>query len=277
MAHNGFRGVRVRTWITSLSLLTGVAAFGSTALAGDLKTMDEAVAAQAAMEKLVREHVKDKVLEALKSDTADIMKARVGLAPALVDKYDALLGVIIKGTTDDGVQKVVIKAIGDSKSPGLFRFIQPFLVQPNKTEIPPLLEDTIEATGKLAADEGINQLITIVKDSKNYPLAAKAIKALGSYGQSKTRRNNILREVLNTVQKDQPSVGLRYKNDDGQGPYATAKTKTGDETKARYEALSGPMVEALNRMTTQKCGSPDDWFSLWDKYKGSPGDLFPKG
>ncbi len=276
---NGIRGMR-GNWLALLSAALLSTGLSRAASAGDGKpaadpATPDAAALATATEASVREHIKTKAFAALVSDTAEILKARVGVDPKITARYDALLGTIIQGTQDQEVRRAAIKAIGETKNPVLGKFLVPHLAQPDKGAEPPLLKDAIEAMSKVVSDDGVQPLMNLVKDSKNYQVAAAALKAFSTYGDMKRLRVNIGRDIIATVSKDQPSVGLRLKNDDGSGPYATARTKTGDDTRARYEALSTAMVETLNKMTGMRCGTPDDWFALWDNHKSKPADLFP--
>lgn len=268
----------VRGWSVALTLAVSVGGNGLAAFAGDVPpgapaaVPDPAVALDAQL----RQHVKEKVLDAVKADVVAI-----GTTYATVDaKGQKLLGAalswVVKAVPDEPIRKAAIEAVGATKDKALSGVLRPFLVQPDKRALPPLLKPALEAAGKLADDDLVVPIMTIVKDSKHYEAAALAVRAFAGYGASKRTRNGILRDLVATVAKDQPGVGKRWEKDGDSGPYETARTKTGDEQMTRYQALTAALVPTLNAMTGQNCGSAEDWFALFEKYKSAPGDLFAK-
>lgn len=254
----------------------------SGALAGDMPASPPAATdgdpAQryAELDKQIGLHLKDKAVDALKLDVAEVAKeAKAATDPVWRTKLGALIGRILDGTTDDPTQKVALVAIGDSADPALFRFLRRWLAQPNPKEEPPLLAEAITAAGKLVSSDAVQPLLTIVQKSKLYPLATAAMEALANYGPNKRMRVKILTEIISTVSKDSPGVGNRWDSSSGEAQ-ATARTKTGEESRARWGALSGVMVVCLNRMTGTNCATAEDWFGLYDKYKSRLDALFVK-
>ena len=260
--------------------VAALCAFGRGASAGDGPTPalpgDDPVALVTAFEGGVKAHLKDRAVEALVADTKEAL-ARHGKADGKVrERYGAALTSILRGCTDDGVQKAAIVAIGETKDAALFPPLRPFLAQPNKKETPPLLLAAVDACGKLVADEAVPPLIAIVKDSKSMPAAQAAMKALGSFGGSKRMRATIVKELSGTVGKDRPGVGRKYDRDAETGEtYSQGETRTGEEGQNRWASLAPALVEAFNRMTGQSCGSAEEWLSLVDKYKNRLQELFP--
>ena len=253
----------------------------STAAAGDAPAAPPATAADEAaryaeLDKQVGLHLKDKAIDALKVDLVEVGKAvKATTDPALRSKVGALLGRILDGTTDDATQKAAIAAIGDTEDGSLFRFLRRWVAQPDAKAEPPMLSTAITAAGKLRSNDAVQPLMTIVEKSKLYSLSVAAMEALSNYGQNKRVRVKILTELISTVGKDRPGVGLRWDSSQGD-PQATARTKTGEESRARWGALSGSLVSCLNRMTGATCATAEDWFGLHDKYKGRLDGLFMK-
>lgn len=272
-----FRGWS-RGWAFGFALLASVGGNGPAAVAGDAPPSTPAVEPTdaVALDAQLRQHVKDKATDAVRADVVAIGK---GFAAADAKGQKLLASTLTfaaKNVQDDAVRKAVIEAVGETKDKTLSGVLRPFLAQPDKKVMPPLLKPALEAAAKLADDELVVPLMTIVKDSKHMEAAALALKAFAGYGASKKARNGIVRDLIGTVSKDQPGVGKRWEKDGDSGPYETARTRTGDETQTRYQALSAALVPTLNAMTGQNCGSAEDWFALFERYKSSPGDLFAK-
>jgi hypothetical protein len=234
---------------------------------------DEAAATFAALQAQVKEHLKDKAVDALKSDVKEIAKAYPAADPRMKKDYGNFFVSMTRLDSDD-LKKVVIVAVGDLKDPDLFNVVRPFLAQPDKRAVPTHLQPAIEATGKMAPDTGVELLMKIVTDSKEYNIAAAAMKAFGGYKDNKRVRVSILRDAINTVSKDKPSVGYRWKKTGNDDPYITAKLRSSAESQSRWAALGPALVEGLNKLTGQNCGSPEDWFGMYDSYKTSPSTLF---
>ena len=219
-------------------------------------------------------HLRDKAYDALVQDVGELMKTANGLTDVkLQAKYRTLVGSICQGCNEDAVQKACLKALGESKDPDMFRYVRPFLAQPNVKETPPLLDDAITAASKLVADDAVGPLLKLVQDSKVLPVAQAAMKALSTYGTSKRMRVQILKELAATVEKDVPGVGHKWDTSSG-APVVIDKTRTGEDAQARWGALSPELVKTLNTLTGQNCPSAEEWFRLIDKYKNNPGVLF---
>jgi len=265
--------------------LVGLCAGGlgaSAAIAGDLPatppaaTAADAAARYAELDKQIGLHLKDKAADSLKLDLAEVGKEVKATAdPTLRTKFGALLGRILDGTSDDGTQKAAIAAIGDTADGSLFRYLRRWVAQPDAKAEPPMLSTAIAAAGKLLSNDAVGPLVTIVEKSKLYSLSTAAMEALANFGQNKRVRVKILTDLISTVAKDRPGVGNRWDASKGD-PEATARTRTGEESRARWGALSGTLVVCLNRMTGTNCATAEDWFGLHDKYKGRLDSLFTK-
>jgi len=234
----------------------------------------EAATKFTALDAQIRSHIANKALEALQKDVEEVTKAITEQAdPKVKSRFGTLLGVIVKGTTDDGVQKVVIVAIGDTKDSSLFQYIRPFLAQPDLDVEPPLCKPAIDAAAKLVCDDAVGPLMTLVEKSHILTLSSAAMEAFARYGTHKGVRSKIFRDLINTVSKDQPGVGQRWDASMGD-PVQTAKVRTNELTAARWGALSSSLVSTLNKMTGTQGATAEDWFKLYDDYKGGLDRLF---
>jgi HEAT repeat protein len=280
-ASAGLRG-RFGGWVFAFALVGSAGGNGSAAFAGDSPPEPPAAPAEAgtpdaaALDAQLRQHVKDKAFDAVRADAVAIGKAYAAVDAKGQKLLGAALSFAARSVQEEPVRKAVIEAVGETKDKALSGVLRPFLAQPDKRVLPPLLKPALEAAGKLADEELVTPLMTIVKDSKHTEAAALALRAFAGYGASKKARNGIVRDLIGTVSKDQPGVGKRWEKDGDSGPYETARTRTGEETQTRYQALSAALVPTLNAMTGQNCGSAEDWFALFERYKSSPGDLFAR-
>lgn len=228
------------------------------------------------LDKQIGVHLADKDADALKQDIGEALKeAKAATDPALKAKFGGLIGRILDRTHDDPTQKAAIVAIGETENPALFKHLRRWLAQPNTKVEPPMMTDAITAAGKIQSNDAVMPLLTIVEKSKVFSLATAAMEALANYGTSKRMRVKILTELISTVSKDSPGVGNRWDASMGEAE-ATARTRTGEESRARWGALSGPLVTCLNRMTGQNCATAEDWFGIYDSWKGRLDQLFRK-
>jgi hypothetical protein len=182
----------------------------------------------AALDAQLRQHVKDKATDAIRADVVAIGKAYASMDAKGQKLLGAALAFVGRSVQEEPVRKAVLEAVGETKDKTLSGVLRPFLAQPDKKVLPPLLKPAVEAAGKLADDELVAPLMAIVKDSKHTEAAALALRAFAGYGASKKARNGILRDLIGTVAKDQPGVGKRWEKDGDSGPYETARTRTGE-------------------------------------------------
>jgi HEAT repeat protein len=235
----------------------------------------EAAVRFTAIEAQVKAHITTKAVDALKQDVAEVSK-EVSAAPdpKLRARFGTLLATILGGTTNDDVQKAAILAIGDTRDAALFPAIRRFLAQPDLDAEPPLCKVAIEAAGKLAAPDAVLPLMTLVDKSHVLGLSQAAMKAFELYGTQKGVRTKILKDLIATVEKDRPGTGNRWDSSSGNDPQKTARTRTNELTRQRWDALSGVLVATLNKMTGTQGATAEDWFKLYDTYKGGLDKLF---
>jgi hypothetical protein len=226
------------------------------------------------LEAQVAAHIAEKNGDMMREDLARIGRLAPKVSdPKLRGRVTALVPKVLSAAKDEVVQKAALKTLGDVQDASLAKHLRPYLSQPKPKELPPLLLDAIEAAKKLKADETVQPLITIVEKSKRLETAVAAMKALGSFGESKRMRETILRSLVETTRKDVPGVAYR----DGSIPGVPPGTvRTGDEAAGRWDALSAQLPQTLNQLTGQSVASARDWFDMYDRYKNSLGQIFSK-
>ncbi len=216
-----------------------------------------------ALEKRVTDHKASRETDGLLQDLAEIEKAYAEVPEA---KWKSRLatqaGLCLAGANDETVEKAAIRTLGKLAEPATWKYLAPFVRQPDPKTAPPLLIEALGAAGKLKAPSAVDALIGIVEKAKTYNTAVAAMQALSHYGDLKGVRAKILAALVATVRKEQPGVGTRP--EDGQ---PTMRIRTGDEAQTRWEALSGPLVLACNTLTGQNYATPQDWFGVVDRYK----------
>jgi hypothetical protein len=221
--------------------------------------------------------VKDAQLHITNAAGDDQLQADVALATKYAeDMSDAkqrlrcidIIGTVMKGTTHDDVERSALKAftkLGDSAAG---KYVAPLIYQPSFDANPPLLNDAIECAAKIKSDDTVDRLIKIVEKSDVLPLAVTAMRALSQFGTSKRMREKILDSLVGTVEKDCPGRTSKV------NPRGVTNLRSGEDSRNRYEALSGEMCTCCNKLTGQNVASPEDWFTLRKQHKGTLGDLF---
>lgn len=248
--------------------------------AAEVKPVDENLAKVIDLEKQYRLHLDDKAAEALKSDCKTALQLAGQFSEAkLKVRCLNVIGMILSGAVRmDDVRTTALKTIADSGEKELFHFVKPFLAQPNDKVVPPLLMDAIDCAGKLKAGDAVDPMLDLEADSDVYTVGVAAVKALSNYGDVKAWRVHIVKELIDDLRKDRPSVTQRWKGQNdvtGGFRYKTVrKIRTNEDSRNRFEALSGEVVACCNKLTGQNVASAEDWFALIEKYKTNPEALF---
>ncbi len=252
----------------------GLSIGASQALAGDPPAPAEDDAATAKvkeLEKQVAEHVTAKATDALTRDIAEVTKAYGEVADEKLKSRVAILaGQILQAADDETLKRTAIRAIGQIGDMSAYKFMDGYVKQPDPKTVPPLLLDAIDAAGKMKAENAVDSLLQIVTKTKTYNAAVAAMKALANYGGSKRVRAKILTDLVGTVRKDKPGRAPKKMTNGGVGDDGgIAGGRTGEQGQSRWSALSGQLVETLNKLTGQNYATPEDWFGVFDKYKKS--------
>jgi hypothetical protein len=191
-------------------------------------------------------------------------------------EVNGLFGAVLRATRNEGVEKAVLEAIGRTGDEANWRYVRPYLRQPDPKEEPPLLVEAIETAGEILAPGAIDPLLRIARKSKTYPAAAAAIRALGSYGSNERSRARILEEIVETVRKSVPGGRGMQKggtSGDGEG-YGSTYGGRGDAS--RWSVLAPALVEAANRLTGREAATAEDWFEIVERYEGRLDDVFER-
>lgn len=205
---------------------------------------------------------------------------------ALKDRALAIVGALTKVRQDD-VCRVAFGILGEMGDLKGAKYLRPNLRPLDDDKIPLAVEMSVVVAKQLPDDSLVEPLLAIVDASKNYSLAAKAIEALGSFAAVKSKREKILTELVKTVQKSQPGQKGKYGGGVGSGDGTDGGTPmdgsvsgdgapgtTSQGKSARWPALSGPLPDALNRLTGTVCGSADEWFATYKEHKSKLSVLF---
>ena len=179
----------------------------------------------------------------------------------------------VLGTKDRAVKIRAIRAIGEMGDRSGGKYLKPYLKQSDPKKRGPTMEAAIEAAGLVRDPSLVPSLLTIVKKSKDYGVAAQAMRSLGKYGDVKSKRKMILTELVKTVAKDRP--GRRPgKDTDGDGSSDLGPAISGEETQNRWQALSATLTPTLNELTGRKMKYPEEWFQTVKSYKNRLDAIF---
>jgi hypothetical protein len=223
--------------------------------ADEPKPVDENGAEVLELEKRSKQHLSDHADDAVKKDCQSALELAGQLTDAVLKtRCLNIIGLVLNTSKDNGVREAAINAIANSGDKSLYRFVVPYLSQPDKRMIPQLLMEAIECAGRLRADEAVLPMLDFEATSLVLTVNFAAIAALSNYGDAKGSRIMILKALVDDMRKD------------GQG--------TDVASRGRYDALAGAIVKACNKLTGRNCGVPEEWFELVDKYKTDLDALF---
>jgi hypothetical protein len=221
--------------------------------------VDENLARVVELERQVKQHLTDHADDAVKKDCKGALELAGKLTDAnLKTRCLNVIGMVLDTSNNDEVRKVAIKAIADSGDKSLYRFVTTYLKQPNPKVVPELIMDAIDCAGKLTADEAVQPMLDLEKNSDVYTVTVAAIKALSNYGDAKRWRAKILKDLIGDIYQDRPGI----------------KHRDPAVSRERYEALSGEIVKTCNKLTGRTYASPEEWFDLVEKYKTDLDALF---
>ena len=228
----------------------------------------------AELEKAVAEHKRQKSKATLMKDVDAAVKLHKDAKElkAVRGKAVRIVGGIL-GAKDRTVKIRALRAIGEMKDPSGGKYLKPYLKQSNPKKRGPTMEAAIEAAGLAPNPSLVPALLRIVKKSKDYGVAAQAMRSLGKYGDMKSKRKMILTQLVKTVAKDRPGV-RRGKDTDGDGDIDLGSARTGEEAQNRWQALSATLTPTLNELTGRKLKFPEEWFQTVKSYKNRLDAIF---
>jgi hypothetical protein len=267
--------MRVMTFLAVLGLVAGISAGGSAAWAADTVPADDAASKVKAYAAQIDEHKKADDKAALVAD------AGTGVAlyrEVLADEVQAKavikeLGSLSKDRDDD-VKVAALTALGETQSEHAARYVKSYLRVVDEELIQPETTAAIQAAAKIADDGLVEPLLKMVDDSKNFEAAAQAMRALGGFGKVKRKREKILEELVDSVQRSKPGGRPGNRGSNEVNPDASHSPGKEGDPSSRWPKLAPALVESLNQLTGQKMTSPEDWFDVAKENKGKLGRLF---
>ena len=187
------------------------------------------------------------------------------------EKIVKLVGSLSK-TREDSVAKAAILALGTMGHEDGAKYVKPHLRPVKDSQASSLTVAAIESAGKIHADSLVTPLLNMVEKSKNYTVAARAMRALGKFGSSKRYRGKILETLAATVHKSKPGNRVRQKENKSNPDGGYIGGVGGSQ--ARWRTLGPVLPEALNELTGQRFPTAEDWFDVVKEYDGNLDVLF---
>lgn len=174
---------------------------------------------------------------------------------------------------DDVVKKAAMDALGAMADENGARYLNAWLrpVDDDEPDRAALARTATNAAAKIADDGHVGRLLKMVEKSDDLSVAASAMRALGAFGDCKRYRDQIIEDLVKTVQKDipgKPRPGQQTQS----GDYLPPVNGTSGNT--RWGTLSEALPEALNELTGQKYMSAQDWFDIYADNKRDLDRLF---
>lgn len=217
-------------------------------------------------------------LSLLKDSVADHKRAKD--ADALLIDIRAVVSLHEQATADAKIRKASVKLVGGLTrgriicstvavaaldglgrmgDPEGARYVESRLKRmPNNAKATTVMRAAIGAAKLLCDDSFVNPLLKIVKDSKNFTLAAQAVETLGKFRHCKRKRVKILKTLVDTTAKDRPGLKGRSKDPIPNDQYR----HTGELARNRWQALSRVLPAALFELTRNESmkGASADWW-----------------
>ncbi len=227
-----------------------------------------------ALEKTVAAHVKAKDADALVADMDALLLLyrRAGEEDDVQARLVAAIGSITKfskkGKGED-VLDLALTVLGETTDLRAAPYVKPFLKQRDVKKAGRLLLTAIFAAGRLPDEGLVEPLLKLVEKSKDYEVAADAIRALGNYKSCKKKRELILVRLVKSVQKGKPSGNA------GLDPLrAKPKVLKKGSPVERWAVLSEVLPDALNKLTGQNLARATTWFEIVQESQRTIGKLF---
>ena len=264
------------TGARSILFILGFAVLFMPAASAALTREEQAALKQRAaeLEKSAAEHRRERSKALLMKDLDAAVKLHKDAKElkAVQSKAVRVVGGIL-GVKGRAVKIRALRAIGEMGDPSGGKYLKPYLRQSDPKKRGPTMEAAIEAAALARDSSLVRPLLTIVKKSKDYGVAAQAMRSLGKYGDVKSRRKTILTELVKTVAKDRPGV-RRGKDTDGDGDIDLGSAVTGEEAQNRWQALSATLTPTLNDLTGRKLKFPEEWSQTVKSYKNRLDAIF---
>lgn len=164
---------------------------------------------------------------------------------------------------DDTVRVAALETLGRMGHEDGARYVKRYLKDYKDAPRQRAAMAAVEAAGEVADDSLVRPLLRIVDKTKDMKLAARAVHALGGFGDSKRYRERIVEELIDTLKRDMPAAPKPGR--DAGDTYLPAKN--GHAGTSRWSVLSRAVPQSLNELTGRKLGSLSDWIAMVDEYE----------
>lgn len=171
---------------------------------------------------------------------------------------------------EEHVRLAALDALGEMGHEKGARYLKRYLKPYRDAKRQKRSRAAIAAAGKVADDSLVRPLLKIVDRSKNHGLAAKAMLALGQFGDCERYREHILEELVDTLKSDMPAAPKPGR--DAGDTYLPARNGHGGTS--RWSTLSRVLPRALNELTGRNMRSVGDWMAMVDEYERDLDVLF---
>lgn len=269
-ARFGERATGITTGFSRRLALAALAA-GFVALATPVRAEtppDPALTKVTELETLITQHQKEKAMQALCLDA----KTAAGFHKEFASREDlqkrciGCLETVLKTVKEESDKKTVLETVGSTESPDAVRLVKPYLRQPDPEKSSPVLLCAIRVAAMIPASETVEPLLALFEDSKEMGVASAALESLGAFGKIKSKRVKILTTCTKEIERVQPGTSARPKSGSGgvspgyDNPPGSSKGQAG--AAGRWATLAPLLPKAMNQLTGQNLGSPQQWFQV---------------
>lgn len=182
-------------------------------------------------------------------------KDRAAIVKGLADCFDAKRPKELEeGIPDDRLYKAAATALG-TMGPESVKVLVPLIGDKAHRKNQSLQVTLTLALGKTKSLEATKTLLTLLKH-KDPPMQAAGAESLANYSDApEATRKLLFEELLNTMM-DQ---------------YTRKETNpTDQEAQQRWNTISGPLIETLQRLSGHGESNPDQWLRWWNDNKRKP-------
>jgi hypothetical protein len=182
-------------------------------------------------------------------------KDRLAIVKALADCFDAKRPKELEeGVPDDRLYKAAATALGEM-GPESVKFLIPLIGDKNHRKNQSLQVTLALALGKTKSPEASKTLLGLLKH-KDPPMQAAGAEAMAYFADaSEATRKELFEELLKTMM-DQ---------------FTKKETSPADqEAQDRWNTISGPSIETLQKLSGHAETSPEQWLRWWNDNKKKP-------
>ncbi|HEX6883284.1 MAG TPA: HEAT repeat domain-containing protein [Planctomycetota bacterium] len=181
-------------------------------------------------------------------------KDRAAIVKALGDCFDAKRKDKEEGVPDDGLYKAATAALGEM-APESVKVLIPLIGDKTHRKNQSLQVALTLALGKTKSPEASKTLLGLLKH-KDPPMQAAGAEAMAFFADApEALRKEMFEEMLKTMM-DQ---------------YTKKETSpTDQEAQDRWNTISGPIIESLQKLSGHGESNPDQWLKWWNDNKKKP-------